>query len=54
MKGKSTPSTFDVKFVMMKQRFVMSLEEFCKPIDVPNVGSWEEIRSDTDASLWEF
>jgi hypothetical protein len=32
----------------------MYLEEFCKTIDIPNVGSWEEIPSDSDALLREF
>jgi hypothetical protein len=32
----------------------MSLEEFCKAINVPNVGSWEEIPRDSDASLRDF
>jgi hypothetical protein len=50
-KGKNTRITFDVKFVMIQQRFVMSLEEFCKALRVPNDGSWEEIPSDSGASL---
>jgi hypothetical protein len=39
---------------MKQQRFVMSLEEFCKAIDVPNVESWEEIPSDSNQLLREF
>jgi hypothetical protein len=54
MKGKITPSTFDVKFFRMQHRFVMSLDEFCKAIDVPNLMSWEEIPNDNDASLQDF
>ena len=53
-RGKNTPRTFDVKFVMKQQRFVMSLEIFCKALRVPNAGSWEEIPSDSDASLQNF
>ena len=32
----------------------MSIDEFCKAINVPNVGSWEEIPSDSDEHLQEF
>jgi hypothetical protein len=39
---------------MKGQILVMSLEEFCKAINVPNVGSWEEIPRDSDASLRDF
>jgi hypothetical protein len=53
-RGKNTHNTFDVKFVMKQQRFVMSLEECCKALRVPNAGSWEEIPSDFDGSLQEF
>ena len=53
-KGKGIPGTFDVKFVMKQHRFVMSIDEFCKAINVPNVGSWEESPSDSDALLREL
>jgi hypothetical protein len=39
---------------MKQQRFVMSLEDFFKAIDVPNVGSWEEIPTDSDVLLRKF
>jgi hypothetical protein len=32
----------------------MSIDEFCKAINVPNVGSWEEIPSDSDEQLRIF
>jgi hypothetical protein len=31
-KGKNTPNTFQVKFFMKQQRFVMYFDEFCKAI----------------------
>jgi hypothetical protein len=37
-KGKNIPRTFDVKFFMKQQRFVMSSEEFCKAIDIQMLG----------------
>jgi hypothetical protein len=53
-KGKVTPSTIDVEVVMKQRRFLMSIDEFYKAINVPNVGSWEEIHSDSDEHLQEF
>jgi hypothetical protein len=50
-RGKIVSASFDVKFVMKRHRFVMSIDEFCKAINVPNVGSWEEIPSDSDEQL---
>jgi hypothetical protein len=47
-RGKVIPAKFDVKFVMQQNRYVMSLDEFFKAINLPNVGSWEEIPSDSD------
>jgi hypothetical protein len=51
---KIIPAKFDVKFVMKQRRFVMSIDDFCKAINVPNVGSWEEIPSDSDEQLRIF
>jgi hypothetical protein len=48
------PAIFDVKFVMQQTRYVMSLDEFCKSINVPNVESWEEIPSDSDEVMQTF
>lgn len=53
-RGKVIPASFDVKFFMEQHRFVMSIDEFCKAINVPNVGSWEEIPSDSDEQPWTF
>jgi hypothetical protein len=53
-RGKGTPSTFDVRFVMQGNRFIMPLEEFCKALKVPNTGFWDEIPSDSDADLQTF
>jgi hypothetical protein len=39
---------------MKQNRYVRSLDEFCKAINVPNVGSWEEIPSDSDEELRAF
>jgi hypothetical protein len=50
-RGKTIPAKFDVKFTMHKKRYVMSIEEFCNVINVPNVGSWEEIPGDSDEDL---
>jgi hypothetical protein len=53
-RGKEIAPTFTIKFNMMIQRFVMSLEEFCKAIHVENMGSWNEILGDSDLELVSF
>ena len=53
-RGKTIPAKFDVKFTMCSKRYVMSIEEFCNAINVPNVGSWEEIPGDSDEDLRIF
>jgi hypothetical protein len=40
-RGNTIPAKFDVKFVMQQTKYVMSVDDFCKAINVPNVGSWE-------------
>jgi hypothetical protein len=51
---KGKVATFDVKFIMKQHMFVMYINEFFKAINVPNIGSWEEIPSDSYEHLREF
>jgi hypothetical protein len=37
-RGKTIRAKFDVKFVMQQTRYVMSLDEFCKAINVQMLG----------------
>jgi hypothetical protein len=53
-RGKEIAPTFTIKFNMMNQHFVMSLEEFCKGIHVENTGSWNEILGDSAPELVSF
>ena len=46
--GKSSEPSFSVKFSMQGKRFIMTVDEFCKALHLPNVGSWEEVPSDSD------
>jgi len=50
----SSKPSFDVKFRMFGRRYSMTLNEFCKALHLPNVGSWEEVPSDSDIELQEF
>ena len=52
--GKSTEPSFNVKFSMFGRRYNMTLDEFCKALHLPNVGSWEEVPSDSDIELKNF
>jgi hypothetical protein len=53
-RGKEAAPTFTIKFSMMNQHFVMSLEEFYKAIRVENTHSWNEILGDSDPELVSF
>jgi hypothetical protein len=53
-RGKIIPTKLYVKFTMQNKRYVMSIEEFCNAINVPNVGSWEEIPGDFNEDLRIF
>jgi hypothetical protein len=53
-RGKEVTPTFTIKFSMMNQCFVMSLEEFYNAIRLGNTGSWNEIFGDSDLELVSF
>ena len=53
-RGNSSEPSFDVKFSMFGNRYNMTLNEFCKALHLSNVGSWEEVPSDSDIELQEF
>jgi hypothetical protein len=53
-RGKDVAPTFTIKFSMMNQCFVMSLEEFCNAVCVENTGRWDEILGDSDPELVSF
>jgi hypothetical protein len=39
---------------MQEKRSVMSLDELCNALRLPNNGSWDEIPSDIDANIRAF
>ena len=53
-RGMSTEPSFNAKFSMFGNRYNMTLNEFCKALHLPNVGSWEEVPRDSDIELQEF
>jgi hypothetical protein len=53
-RGKEVAPTFTIKFSMMNQCFVMSLEEFCNVIHIENTGRWDDILGDSNPELVSF